>query len=274
MGTMNDHADGSIYRLGKAHYEFLRLWPGAVQENDPDALLAGNRLAPIPFRNHATFVRTAGDRAARLIGKVRAFYADLEALPAFQLDPDTAPDDFAKLLVAAGFRKQVEEAWMVFDSAHSGHARANPAVEVSRFGANGPEQAIQAYIDCYNVSFRTPAQATAGFGESFRGVVAHPAGIHYLGQVEGEPAGSMSLFAKAGLGCVYNVATFPRFRGQDVATTLLLHLIADAERLHVHSLFLQAVHHGPAQPLYQRVGFRTDFVREWYLPDAPGGIWS
>jgi GNAT superfamily N-acetyltransferase len=84
----------------------------------------------------------------------------------------------------------------------------------------------------------------------------------------------MSLFVEQGLGCVYNVGTFPSFRGRGVAQSLLLWLIDDARRLGVHTLFLQAVDHGPAQPLYERVGFRTRFVRAWYLPQPPGGIWS
>ena len=61
---------------------------------------------------------------------------------------------------------------------------------------------------------------------------------------------------------------------QGIATSLLLHLIAEARRLEVYTLFLQAVHHGPAQPLYSRLGFQTAFVRAWYLPDVPGGIWT
>jgi ribosomal protein S18 acetylase RimI-like enzyme len=113
-----------------------------------------------------------------------------------------------------------------------------------------------------------------GFGESFRGVLSEPTAIHYLARVDGEAAGALSLFFRAGYGCVYNVGTFQQYRGRGIDTTLLLQLIEDAAHLGVDTLFLQALHHGPAQPLYQRVGFRTRFVRQWYLPDAPGGIWS
>jgi hypothetical protein len=42
----------------------------------------------------------------------------------------------------------------------------------------------------------------------------------------------------------------------------------------LEQLMLQTLHHGPAQPIYERAGFRTHFVRNWYLPAAPGGIWS
>lgn len=263
-----------IYQLGDAHYEFLSLWPGAVQRKTNAATLVGNGLTPIPFRNHATFVRVQPEQIASLIAEVQAFYSALGAIPAFQLDPQTEPADFTEYLSRAGYRQQAEEAWMVFDRDHAGQEAANPAVQVERLDARSGEDAIQAYVDCYTLNFRTPPPAVAGFGESFRGVLSQPAAIHYLARVEGEVAGALSLFFKDGFGCVYNVGTFQSFRGRGIATTLLLQLVDDAAHLGVHILFLQALHHGPAQPLYQRVGFRTRFVRPWYLPDAPGGIWS
>jgi GNAT superfamily N-acetyltransferase len=263
-----------IHQLGDAHYTFLSLWPGYVRTQTCGTALIGNRLIPIPFRNHATFVRTRHEQVDTLIHAVREFYAGLGAVPAFQLDPETAPEDFAVSLVASGFFKQVEEAWMVFDPQCAGNASANPEVEIGQIEAHSSDEAIRAYIDCYNVSFRSPSHVQAGFGESFRGVLSHAAGIHYLARVRGEPASSMSLFFMDGLGCAYNVGTFPAFRGRGIAATLLLRLIQDATALGIHTLFLQAVEQGPAQPLYERIGFRTQFVRAWFLPQAPGGIWS
>jgi GNAT superfamily N-acetyltransferase len=105
-------------------------------------------------------------------------------------------------------------------------------------------------------------------------VIAHPAGLHLLARIDGMPAGACSLFAEAGMGCVYNVGAFPAYRGQGVATTLLRRLAEEAQARGVTTLFLQAVHQGPAQPLYRRMGYVTRLLRGWYLPDAPGGIWS
>jgi ribosomal protein S18 acetylase RimI-like enzyme len=263
-----------INRLGEAHYDFLSQWPGYVREHMFGAALIGNRLIPIPFRSHATFVRTSRERVDILLHAVWEFCTELGAIPAFQLDPETAPDDFAVSLVASGFFKQVEEAWMVFGRQYAENVSPNPDVEVEYIKARSSDATIQAYIDCYNVSFHSPPHVQAGFAESFRGVLTQPTSIHYLGRVMGEPAGSMTLSFKDDLGCVYNVGTFPEFRGRGVAATLLLRLIEDATRLGVDTLFLQAVQKGPAQPLYERVGFRTHFLRAWYLPQAPGGIWS
>jgi GNAT superfamily N-acetyltransferase len=260
--------------LGHAHYRFLGLWPGAVETRVYGALLAGNRLAPAPFRCHATFVRTQPDQVTPLIHAVESFYRDLGALPAFQLDPGTLPPDFAARVQRAGFRHQVDEAWMVYDAGQTPGRAANPAVTLEVLAPSSPDAAIQAYIDSYNINFRTPPHAVAGFGESFRGVLAHPLARHYLARVQGEPAGALSLFAERGFGCVYNVGVFPTARGHGVGMAMLQRVIDDAAALGVHSLFLQAVHQGPAQPLYMRAGFRTAFLRAWYLPGAPGGIWS
>jgi ribosomal protein S18 acetylase RimI-like enzyme len=263
-----------IEQLSAAHYRFLSLWPGAVRTQTHGALLVGNRLVPIPFRSHATLVRARPDQVEGLIRAARGFFTGLGALPAFQLDPETWPADLPAALVRAGFQPQVEESWMTCDPATAGQGINGPALQIEPLTAESSPAAVQAYVDCYNTSFRTPESTWAGMGESFRGVLRHRAGRHYLAHVGDEPAGSMSLFAAGGLGCVYNVGTFAAFRGQGIATSLLLHLFGEARRLKVHTLFLQAVHQGPAQPLYQRLGFQTAFVRAWYLPDAPGGIWS
>jgi ribosomal protein S18 acetylase RimI-like enzyme len=265
---------GWINRLGNAHYRFLSLWPGYVRLDAYGAALIGNRLVPIPFRNHATFVRAQPGETSDLIETAHQFFQELGAIPAFQLDPETQPADFGERLLRAGFQKQVEEAWMVCDLRPIQAAAPASDLHILQLDEASDERVIQAYIDCYNISFRAPTHAIAGFGESFRGVLSHPAAIHYLGLLDGEPAGSMSLFFEGELGCVYNVGAFPAYRGRGVATAMLRHLAADAARLGVALLFLQAVHHGPAQPVYERVGFRTLFLRQWYLPQPPGGIWS
>jgi ribosomal protein S18 acetylase RimI-like enzyme len=133
---------------------------------------------------------------------------------------------------------------------------------------------IQAYVDCFNISFGVAAHIQRGFGDSFRHVLPHPAGLHFVALLDGVPAGALTMFYEAGLGGVYNVGTFPALRGQGVATALLLNLLAVARQLGVEQLLLQTRHHGPAQPIYERVGFRIHFIRDWYLPDAPKGIWS
>jgi GNAT superfamily N-acetyltransferase len=263
-----------IVSLCEAHYRFLSLWPESVREDRFGAAFIGNRLLPIPFRNHVALVRSRPEQAAWLIERANAFYQQLAAPLAFQLDPATTPLDFPAMLARAGYEKQVEEAWMVCPVREVPVTLDQTGVTVIQLTPTSPASLIQAYIDCYNISFRAPAHVHAGFDASFCGVLPHEAGLHFVGLVDGEPAGAVSLFHHSGQGGVYNVGTFPAFRGQGVATTLLLHLLGVARRLGLVQLILQAVHHGPAQPIYERVGFRTHFVRDWYLPEEPGGIWS
>ncbi len=252
----------------------MSLWPDYVRQDRAGAALIGNRLLPIPFRNHVALVRSQANDADALIEHASVFYRSLDSAPAFQLDATTTPADFPKRLVRAGYSKQVEEVWMLCHVADLPIAPIPKQVTIKQLTPESPNSLIQAYIDCYNISFRAPARVHAGFGTSFRAVLPHPEGYHFVGLLDGQPAGALSLFHHAGLGGVYNVGTFPTMRGQGVASALLLKLLAMARQLGVVQLLLQTVHHGPAQPIYERVGFRTHFVRDWYLPQAPGGIWS
>ena len=263
-----------ILSLCEAHYDFMSAWPDFVREDWVGATFIGNRLLPIPFRNHVALVRSQPEDADALIERASTFYRALAAPPAFHLDPATTPPDLPARLVRAGYSKQVEEIWMVCALEEASSALAPAGVTIEQLTPASPASLIQAYIDCYNISFRAPAHVHDGFGASFRAVLPHPEGLHFVGLLEGRPAGAVSLFHKAGLGGVYNVGTLPAFRGHGVATALLRHLLDVARQLGLTQLVLQTVHHGPAQPIYERTGFRPRFVRDWYLPVAPGGIWS
>jgi len=264
----------SIADLCEAHYRFLSFWPGAVRGEYAGAALIGNRLIPIPFRSHVALVRSQPEDVPDLIEHANGFYQDMGAPPAFQLDLETTPTDLPQSLLDAGYIKQTEEVWMLCPLSDAPLDAPPAHVTIEQVTPASPDFLIQAYIDSYNISFRAPAHVHRGFGDSFRGVLSHPAGLHYVGLLDGKPAGALSLFYEAELGGVYNVGTFPAYRGQGVASALLLNLLAVARQLGLQQLMLQTLHHGPAQPIYERTGFHTHFVRNWYLPAAPGGIWS
>ena len=263
-----------IVAICEAHYRFLSLWPDFVREDWRGAALIGNALVPIPFRNHVALVRSQPQDADALIQRASTFFRALGAPPAFQLDSATTPPDLPARLVKAGYSKQTEEVWMLCPMDSTPAASLPSHVEIKQLTPDSPAAWIQAYVDCYNISFRAPDHVHKGFGESFRNVLPNPAGLHFIGMVAGEPAGAVTLFHEGEWGGVYNVGTFPTQRGQGVASTLLLTLLNVARHLGLKQLLLQTLHHGPAQPIYERVGFRTHFVRDWYLPIAPGGIWS
>jgi ribosomal protein S18 acetylase RimI-like enzyme len=158
-------------------------------------------------------------------------------------------------------------------------APAASLLTIKQITTPSPEAWIDAYIRCFNTNFGVPEHSQSGFGASFRGVLPNANALHFVAFSKGEAAGALSLFhngpfSKNKVGGIYNVGTFPAFRGRGVATALLYHLVDVARRLGLASLILQTRHRGPAQPIYERVGFRVRFVRDWYLPDAPKGIWS
>lgn len=263
-----------IVDLCEAHYHFLSLWPGYVREEYAGAAFTGNRLIAMPFRNHVALVRSQPDDVTALMRHATDFYTSLGVLPAFQLDRETTPHDLPAALARNGYAKQNEEIWMLMGLAEGAPVPPAPHITIEQLTPSSPETSIQAYIECFTVSFRVPSHSHRSFGESFRGVLPHPSTLHFLGWIEGQPAGALTLIHDGQVGGVYNVGTFPAMRGQGVATALLHHTVTVARTLGLARLMLQTLHHGPAQPIYERVGFRPHFVRDWYLPGAPKGIWS
>ena len=153
----------TVDALSEAHYYFLSLWPGYEQDKSLGALRIGNRLIPIPFRNHTTLVRAGNNGSQRLIQATTTYFSDLGAIPAFQLDPQTDPPDFHRYLLTNGFRKRSEEAWMVLAKDRPPSLNINPHVHVRRLGQSSTAYRIQAYLDCYVINFRCPGTRRGWF---------------------------------------------------------------------------------------------------------------
>lgn len=248
--------------LIESHYGFLSLWPGFERLDMSGATVIADRLIPGAFRNHVANVQVDPAEVDSLIQRGSDELTQRRRRPGFQLSPLDQPSDLGERLLAHGFAYQGDEGWMVYTPGVT-PPPPNPAVEVGAFGL-GDEAATQAYVDCYNISFGADSADWSAFGVSFRhALVAAPA-IHYTGRIEGRIAGVMSLFYQDGLGCIYNVGTFPEFRSQRVARTLLLRLLSDADQVGCGIIFLQTLYQGRARPLYERLGFKTLFTRARY----------
>ncbi len=88
----------------------------------------------------------------------------------------------------------------------------------------------------------------------------------YLATVGGKPAGTAILYQEEMAAQVLAVGTLPVFRRMGVATAVMRHLIRDWLEEGVGLLFLDTAPGGPAERLYQRLGFRRRYVREVYAP--------
>ena len=263
-----------INLLCEAHYHFLSLWPGYGREDWAGAAFISNDMITMPFRNHVALVRSQLDDVPALIEHANTLFPALGALPAFQLDRATTPVDLPDHLMYAGYHKQAEEIWMLCSIAATSIPPTPPHIAIEQLTSASPEPLIEAYIQCFTTSFGVSDSSKSGFDRSFRGLLPNPAGLHFLALLGGQPAGAITLMHDAAFGGVYNVGTFPGMRGQGIASALLLNLLRVARQLGLTQLLLQTLHHGPAQPIYERVGFRGHFIRDWYLPAPPQGIWS
>jgi GNAT superfamily N-acetyltransferase len=253
-------------RLIPAHYHFLSLWPGYTSHEVAGARVIADRLLPGSYRNHASFVNAEPRVPAAAIEGAATVLGAMGRPTTFHLEPHGPAAGMAARLAAVGYARTMAEAWMV----HDGTARAVRSAKGAtvRVVRPGDEDSIRGYGALYATSFELRPEVHGAFDAAFRGVVGSEVAIHYVAWVEDVAAGCMSLFAREGLGCVYNVSTLPRMRGRGIATMLLGRLIEDAIRLGNQTLFLQTRYQGLAQPLYERLGFRMAFVRDWWGRDT------
>ena len=79
------------------------------------------------------------------------------------------------------------------------------------------------------------------------------------------PAGIALLFSQADLGYVDFVGTLPEFRCRGVASSLVRRAVADSRQLGNRWTALESVTGGDTERLYQKLGFRSAYLRNRYM---------
>ena len=113
--------------------------------------------------------------------------------------------------------------------------------------------------------FEFPDFAAAAWLEMYRdiGICNDPDWRLYLGEIDGTPVGTSSLFLNAGVAGIHSVTTEPEFRGQGIATALTRCPLLDARRIgyEIGVLYSSEM----AVGLYRNLGFREYCESQIYL---------
>lgn len=98
--------------------------------------------------------------------------------------------------------------------------------------------------------------------ESFLEMIENENACYLVALLEGEVVGSCGLRNIVGEGEITNVVTAPKWRGKQVAKTMLTRLLHEGETMGVESFTLEVrVSNAPAIALYESLGFVSEGIR-------------
>ncbi|MEA2573078.1 MAG: hypothetical protein QOH93_376 [Chloroflexia bacterium] len=87
---------------------------------------------------------------------------------------------------------------------------------------------------------------------------------HYLGRLDGEPVGTLSLVMSGPVPGIWNVGTLHEYRREGIGTSLMYHALREAaEEGHTASMLLAS---REGVPLYERLGYRTLSMVRIFVP--------
>lgn len=242
---------------------------GGEERRDPVHWTVGG--SPIAYHN---CVVRAALTPAEADAAIEQFVGRLEMLAVpgcWHVGPSMRPGDLVQRLGAHGFTDlDAVEPGMAVDLTALPEAPRVDGLQVERVRSSEALEGFRSVL-------------AAGFGEGEPeadwvcamyeriGLGDGTAWRHYLGQVEGRPVSTVSVFLGAGVAGLYFVCTLPdeRRRGIGAATTLASLHAARAEGYDLAVLTSSPM----GQGVYERLGFRVycEIAVPEYRPGTPGG---
>ncbi len=244
-------ADENYRELFRA---LARLTPHGMIEEDDELLLV--RAGPwLPLNNIAIVKRAASDPAS-LLARAEQFFA-AHGMPCALGASGDAAAPLAPALAARGRRDD-----------------PSPGMILSPLAGETPQLlglSIQAVHDVATLRLYNDTM-TAGFGNAWatgeilegRALIDAPDLTHYLGFMDGRPAGTAMRFTSHRIAGVFNVSTVPAFRRRGIGAALTWAAALDGLAEGCIASALQASAMG--EPVYRRMGYRVALTYHLWLP--------
>lgn len=230
------------------------LWCGV--EDLGGALLFHNRhFEDDPVFNHLTRIRTTEADSPKLIERALERFAGHRVQPYFYVSPLTEPPGFSTHLMRRGLRKHDDMKVMVF------HKATRPVHREPAKIQGVDEAALDAWVGVFAEAFDLSGSWMPEARRRVAQVLADRHTILYLAQVGAEPAGTLALHSKEGVGGIYCIGTRPRFRGTGVASQLLAQAAQDSREQGNDVLCLQHFVRDRVESFYVKNSFETVFTR-------------
>lgn len=197
-----------------------------------------------------------------LIGLSEQYFKKRNREICFYISDATEPFNLGTKLIDNGFGVFEEEAWMFFNWDKRSLIKAKQDVmiqeitsesielfkKVYRTTLPGPE--VEEYIKCVVDGFLyVPPLVTVKY---------------YIGYIESKPVGMLSLLVFEQYAGLYAIATDENYQRRGVCTTLLDTALTYCENQEIDTVFLQTVKDGESLKVFEKLGFKTEFLRIGY----------
>lgn len=206
----------------------------------------------------------------KAIKAVEEIHHEQDRVPCFYVHPYCTPSNLGQILRSQDYAVADEELWMFFRGEPERLPEVSSPVGITtvrdretldkfthvyRLGLPGPE--VEMYIQSIVDSYYYQASAAPI--------------THYVAEYDHQPAAMMSVHLLGDYAGVYNIATVPEFRRRGLAGMLLRRLVLDAQKAGAKHIFLQTEGEGVGKKVFERMGFRTEYVRMAYVPKEEAG---
>ena len=198
----------------------------------------------------------------RLMSDTISFYQARQRTPVIALT-DRLPPAAHALLIEAGWQASAPRQLFMERSGPAPSARSDLTIRPLSPALIAPFAALIAE------SFGWSAALQAQQHPLYQNLLARKRGLHYVALIDDLLVGTASIEPAAAPYAtswgLYKVTTHPAYRGQGIATTLVIRALQDAAAAGARNVFLYTNPDGPAVSIYERLGFAPLFCRTLYL---------
>ncbi len=228
--------------------ERLRRSLGWAEYRDLGGALALTSDAPIPDLNCIESFATDERHIESLLDIGFALLRAFDQASAAFVTPLDRPASLAEHLVRRGLAIRERSVSMLFRGVASA-VRTSPDVRVRR--AEPSDAATFANI----VAAGAEKWARRLMLSSTLGSMLEPGHTFYVGEIDGQPAGTVHLLRDGGTAGIYAVATLKAYRRRGVSSTLIARAVRDAQAAGCDVIGLRTDAHGDARRLFSALGF-------------------
>ena len=245
----------------KAGLPVAAVTPELTMELRDNVILTASQLFPAPDATHVCLLRAAPEQADTLITEIIDYYMAQDLPVHFYISPACTPNDLDKRLLKRGFVKQETETWMILeDLPHVKIPKPSPKAPVTHL----TKADALTFAEIFMTAFDMPLDFAPSMAQLLEPSVGLPGVYHYLGYIDSQPVGTLSLICHNNFGIIGSAAVIPDQRGRKVAFNLMIAAGQQAQQAGVETLVLQTSAGIMLERLLGLYGFKKVFTRTHY----------